>query len=86
MMIISYMLAAAVLGIAIGVVITRYLLGDDAIDLRRPVANKLHKFGEAAEYYRGAVIDRDGNPQTGLFTADQVREAMLRALRNPEDA
>lgn len=86
MNVIPYMLAAAVLGLAIGVVITRYLLSDGVIDLRRPVPNTRHKFGEAAEYYRGAVIDLAGNPQNGLFTGDQVREALLRAARNPEDA
>lgn len=56
-----------------------------AIDSRTPVENADHKFGEAAAYYRGKVIDRDGTAREALFTADQLATAMERAERNPED-
>lgn len=56
-----------------------------AIDTRRPVANAGHKFGEAATYYRGTVIDRDGAECDALFTPDQLAVAIGRAQRNPED-
>lgn len=61
------------------------MVNSGAIDTRRPVANAGHKFGEAATYYRGTVIDRDGTECEALFTGDQLAVAIGRAQRNPED-
>lgn len=47
--------------------------------------NADHKFGEAKDYFRADVIDSAGHVQPALFTLDQVYDARLRALRNPED-
>lgn len=67
------------------VVVTLIQRRSCAIDTRRPVANAGHKFGEAATYYRGTVIDRDGTECEALFTGDQLAVAIGRAQRNPED-
>lgn len=61
------------------------MVNSGAIDSRKPVENAGHKFGEAATYYRGKVIDQGGVAREALFTADQLATAMERAERNPED-
>ena len=63
------------------VLLRRAMFPRGAIDLRAPVSNADHKFGEAKDYFRADVISTTGS----LFTDAQVREALLRALRNPED-
>lgn len=61
------------------------MVNSGAIDSRKPVENADHKFGEAAAYYRGKVIDRDGTTREALFTADQLVVALNRGEQNPED-
>lgn len=56
-----------------------------AIDMRAPVDNTAHKFGEAQAYFRAVVIDAAGREHTALLTAAQLQEGLLRGLRNPED-
>lgn len=58
---------------------------DGAADLRAPVDNTAHKFGEAGAYYRGEIIDGGGNRRPALFTHEQLMTATRRARRNPED-
>lgn len=60
-------------------------IASGAPDLRKPVENAGHNFGEAGTYYRGRVIGHDGTAHDALFTADQLSVAMERAERNPED-
>lgn len=68
--------------LAVGLVL---LCSKPPIDMRDPIQNAGHKFGEAAAYYRGKVIDRDGTTREALFTADQLVVALNRGERNPED-
>ena len=67
------------------VLLRRALFPRGAIDLRAPVDNADHKFGEAKAYFRADVISEAGETHPALLTDVQVREALLRALRNPED-
>lgn len=67
------------------VLVHRAMFPRGAIDLRKPVDNTGHKFGEAKDYFRADVVDHAGHTQAALFTRDQVYDARLRALRNPED-
>ena len=67
------------------VLLRRAMFPRGAIDLRAPVSNADHKFGEAKDYFRADVISTTGSVHGALFTDAQVREALLRALRNPED-
>ena len=55
------------------------------IDMRKPIVNLDHEFGEASTYFRADVIGMDGRRRAALFTADQLQKAVDRALRNPED-
>lgn len=71
--------------IAALVLVHRALFPRGTIDLRAPVDNADHKFGEAKDYFRADVIDAFGNAQPALFTFDQVHDARRRALRNLED-
>lgn len=58
---------------------------DGAADLRAPIDNAQHKFGEAGAYYRAEIIDGGGNRRAALFTHEQLMTAVRRARRNPED-
>lgn len=71
--------------VALLVLVRRVLFPRGAIDLRAPVDNADHKFGEAKAYFRADVISEAGQTHPALLTDAQVREALLRALRNPED-
>ena len=55
------------------------------IDMRKPIVNLDHEFGEASAYFRAEVIGLDGRIRAALFTDDQLQKAVDRALRNPED-
>lgn len=55
------------------------------IDLRRPVQNQNHRFGQDAYYFRGEVITARGERMDALFTGHQVSEALARATQNQED-
>ena len=57
-----------------------------AIDMRKPIVNREHEFGETNAYFRGDIIGLDGRRRPALFTLDQLNKATDRALRNPEDA
>ena len=50
------------------------------------VLNKDHKMGESSSYIFVWVEDQDGkNPKCLLFTENEIKNAELRALKNPED-
>lgn len=81
----ALLLLALLVLVAALVLVRRALFPRGTIDLRTPVDNTDHKFGEAKDYFRADVIDSAGHVQPALFTLDQVYDARLRALRNPED-
>lgn len=58
---------------------------DGAADLRRPIENTAHKFGETGTYYRAEIVDGAGNRRVVLWTHAQIMEGVRRARRNPED-
>lgn len=47
--------------------------------------NKKRKFGGAKYYYPCTIIDENGVNHDALFTKNQLKVAMKRAGRNPED-
>ena len=55
------------------------------IYLKEEVGNKDRKFGSSLSYYPVMVEDPDGNETPALFTRSQLKEARVRAARNPED-
>ena len=56
------------------------------IDIRKPKLNTARKFGAAKFYYGGVIIDSWGKKRAALFTAEQINDAISRAMDNPEDA
>lgn len=48
--------------------------------------NRTRKFGSAQDYIPATIVTLDDTPFPALFTDDQVRDALERARRNPEDA
>jgi len=49
------------------------------------VGNKERKFGAAPKYYPCMLVDHDGSEVPMLFTSNQLKVAMERASKNPED-
>ena len=47
--------------------------------------NKAHKFGETNGYTFISIISHSGKELPGFLTDSQIREALQRAKRNPED-
>ncbi len=55
------------------------------IYLKEELQNKERKFGSNLNYYPAKVHLVDGKEMSALFTLDQIKDAMERAMRNPED-
>ena len=55
------------------------------IYLKEEVPNTARIFGSGLSYYPVMVEDGDGNETPALFTRAQLKEARMRAARNPED-
>lgn len=55
------------------------------IDLNIVVDNKSRKFGSATSYIVGYVRDHEGNVLGALFTDKEIKNALERAGKNPED-
>ncbi len=55
------------------------------IFLKEEVKNKERIFGSTDKYFPVIIIDQNSEKQTALFTQNQIREAINRAKRNPED-
>lgn len=51
----------------------------------RRVENKNRKFGEARDYIAVEVM-HEGSPTSLLLTEREVEDAILRAIKQPEDA
>jgi aconitase A len=55
------------------------------INMKEELENKERKFGSTLNYYPAYVVMSEGEEVPALFTADQLKEAMDRAAKNPED-
>jgi hypothetical protein len=55
------------------------------IYLKEEVKNKDRQFGGSPVYYPAFIYDRKEAKAPALFTKSQIREALLRAQKNPED-
>lgn len=49
------------------------------------VGNKGRKFGASPDYFPCVLVDDDGSEIPMLFTGNQLKVAMERASKNPED-
>ncbi len=55
------------------------------INMMEEVENKERKFGSTLNYYPAYIVMSDGEELPALFTSDQLKDAMERAAKNPED-
>ncbi len=55
------------------------------IFLKEEVENKERIFGSTDKYFPVIIVNQNNEKQTALFTKNQIREAIDRAKRNPED-
>lgn len=55
------------------------------IDMTEEVENKERTFGSNLSYYPAYVVVSKGEEVPALFTPGQLKRAMERAARNPED-
>ncbi len=58
---------------------------DSRLLLEEKVKNRDRRFGSCLEYYPTKVIMPSGEEKPALFTRDQIKDALDRAARNPED-